>query len=140
MSVPRSHQTTLGHSSVTSTRVHIITSLQTTLHKSRDNDQRCHRSGAVLAERHVSMTIVLKRRAGKHCEAVAVVDPELVTLLDSICYRSRPVVLNSWVGTQKWVADLFSVGRGPLSGEGNAKKKTQKTVIHTTCQSVIHTP
>ena len=34
------------------------------------------------------------------------------------------VVLNWWVETQKWVADLFSVGRGPLSGEG----------------SVIHTP
>ena len=32
---------------------------------------------------------------------------------------SKSVVLNWWVATQKWVADPFSVGRGPLSGEGD---------------------
>ena len=42
-----------------------------------------------------------------------------------------PVVLNWWVVTQKWVADPFSVGRGPLPGEGNAKKNPQTSVIHT---------
>ena len=33
---------------------------------------------------------------------------------------STAVVLNWWVVTQNWVADPFSVGRGPLGGEGNA--------------------
>ena len=37
-------------------------------------------------------------------------------------YFIRPVVLRCWVATQKWVADPSSVGRGPLPGEGNAKK------------------
>ena len=46
-----------------------------------------------------------------------------------ICTRTG--VLNWWVGTQKWVADPFSVGRGPLPGEGNAKKKKKLSVIDT---------
>ena len=39
---------------------------------------------------------------------------------------SRAVVLNWWVGTQKWVPEPFSVGRGSLPGEGNAKKIPKK--------------
>ena len=46
----------------------------------------------------------------------------------------KAVVLNWWVTTHFWVAEPFSVGRGPLPGGGNAKNK-QKTE----CQSFSST-
>ena len=44
-------------------------------------------------------------------------------------WRCKAVVLNWWVGTQKWVADPFSVGHGPLPG-GETLKNPQKRECH----------
>jgi len=43
-----------------------------------------------------------------------VLSPKCVQMLRVGC---RAVILNWWVATHFWVADPFSVGRGPLPGQ-----------------------